>query len=198
MKVKSKTTTPRRYSRFIFPTLIGVQLVVTALLVLYVCHLQRQLNQLSQTTISRLIIDAADGLNRPVERDVHTGRAYIYEQRLMLPVISDTHQRLSYAYSPPSEDSGMWLRIVDETVVGPERARLISAVSNDELFAAVPKFQACIRGYELTFERPQYPSGQEILVKMLSDGRTLYVYHEDLCANGRDKMIGYLQQIDSY
>jgi len=198
MKLKSKNNTVKRYSRLIFRAVLVVQLVATVLLVFYVCHLQRQINQLSQTTISRLIIDAADGLNRPVERDVQTGRAYIYEQRLSFPAINDTYQRLSYAYSPSSEDSGMLLRIVDETVVGPERAKLISAVSNDELFAAVPKFQACIRGYELAFERPQYPPGQEILVKMLSDGRTLHVYHEELCSDGREKMIGYLQQIDSY
>jgi hypothetical protein len=64
---------------------------------------------------------------------------------------------------------------------------------------AVPKLQACNRGYAFVFNTPLNERAKELkFSKLLQDGRTIYVYLDSGCKVSEEKFENYLKQIDSY
>ena len=199
MKSKNKKISKIRYTRFIIPALLLIQFVIIGVLAVCVYWQKYAIKQVAPLPVSGLIIDAVDNLSREVKSDPQTGKVYIYEARLVLPATEDPLLKLRYNYTPAGEDYSAELRIVNEAIFQQARVKILAAQNIDDVFKAVPKLQACSRGYHLSFEKSEDSfGGREIFTKKLKDSRTLYVYLEDTCGDNSDKMIPYLKQIDSY
>lgn len=170
----------------------------------YLAVMQRilddRVNELSTIKIGSLILEAVDNLNDPLPINPQTGEKYIPEARLRLPANSSSSNRLEYYYSAESVDMPEEVRLASTTALASSRTKIMSATSQEALFAAVPRLQACSRGYRITFKNdiPIEDGLTVVLEKTLKDGRFLRVLEEEACDMPDYFDISYLKQIDSY
>ena len=200
MKNKQNSSKPIP-TRKVIKGLLAIGIVSLLLFAGFWINFLRLDNKRAQTAILRgMILDAAEGLRKPVPVDAQSGQVYIHEVHLTLPEQGNRTQAL-YSYSKP-ENPGDFieeLNIVDVSAVRIAKPELNNAQNTDQLFAALPKFQACNRGYFLTFKpAPSYEDAPLIFSKKLKDGRTLYVSKENTCSTNSGTFVTYLKQIESY
>lgn len=193
-----------RLHKLIIPTLLIVQLIAIGAVAFYADHTRQRIVPLEGDQTKTLIIDAIDGLTNEPAIDPKTGEVYIYEERLVLPPKLQANPHLGYFYTSGDDEAkvGAEIRLIDMSNLGQAKAKVIGAMDIEKTFEAVPKLQACSRAYQLTFaERvgdDMVAGTQKVFEKKLKDGRTIYVYLEDSCSENKDKLIPYLQQVESY
>ncbi len=196
--IKKSSALNTRFQRFILP-LVLIQFLAILILAFYARFTQTQLQELSTIKIGSLIINAVDGLTDEPNIDPQTGNIYIHEAQLMLPVQNDPGPKLLYRYTPADESGqGEEVRLIDKSYFNQAKVPMVNSQSIEQLFDALPKLQACNRGYQIQFVKRTETDIPLIFEKQLKDGRTIYVYLEDLCSQTKDTMVPYLLQIDSY
>lgn len=198
MKTRNKKKPKKNLKALVIPAIITLQFAAIAGLLMHSLYLKHKVAQFEPAAISRLIIEAVDSIGHDVNYEAQTGKIYFHESRLVLPATEESSLKLRYYSNPAADGTPAELRLIDETAVRPAKSKVISAASLDELFEAVPKFQSCSRGYLLSFKELKDPGGSHVFSKLLKDGRTIYVYMEELCNDNSVTMIPYLNQIDSY
>jgi hypothetical protein len=201
--MKKIKITKQFLKRLILPTIILVQLVLIACLAWYAywTHIDVRSQATSPPlTISMLIIRATEALTLPVPTDAQSGRIYIYEAKITLPPPPDRSYSLYYNYRPDLTGAHAELNFMDKQAVDMQKAKVYAFGSVNDVFAAVPKLQACSRGYQIFFAPAgkNDTDGKLVFTKKLKDGRTAYTYLEDLCSDNKDKLTPYLNQMDSY
>lgn len=197
---KNKTQKKRAGIR---PVLFGAGAAVVAVLVglqlWFNLFLYRQQALLGVEKIQFLIVDAVRGLSREVPRDPQSGQLYIPEARLTLPP-SDEIGTLRYSYSKASEGFSEEVRLASQTAISSGVSGVVSSVTMEETFQAVPKLQACSRQFMITFgASPDDTDGYELqFQKPLADGRTANLLLSIDCSDFSDELTDYLRNIDSY
>lgn len=140
-------------------------------------------------TMRGLISEAMDNLQQPVLRDPKSGDYYLPELKLTVPA-SENLWRLKY-YADAKEQTA---NISVQSVMSRAKSDMITAKSVEELFRHVPQYQACSRGVQLQFTKPQEGISWQ---KQLADGRTLYAYADKDCSS-IGELSNALRTIDSY
>ncbi|MDB5161206.1 MAG: hypothetical protein JWO96_586 [Candidatus Saccharibacteria bacterium] len=135
----------------------------------------------STAHIRELILRSVRALKKDAPVDPRTGDIYFPESRLFLPD-PGLLQPLTYLYDKGNvTDSQGELSISTYPIRGP--AAFYNAQNTKDLFAAVPKLQACSRGIKIVTKKfPQTDNQNELKQTVhLSDGGDLYVYIEKDC-----------------
>jgi hypothetical protein len=176
--MRQKTTKRRTKSPILlrkWPIVAGAVLVIAVSSGLLYWHHQRQGDN-DITEIRELILMAVEGLSVPAPVDARTGDVYFPPAKLYLPTTQVLPQ-ITYGYEPESQT----LRVSTKQVVSATGSKLYSAHNNEQLFALVPKLQACSRGLLLSPDTQQDSSLVHIGDTTVRDGRTLHVYNERQC-----------------
>ena len=183
---------------------LGVLLVVLIALATGACLVTQKVryynaaaNQANMVGIRELVLLAVRGLKKDAPVDARTGDVYFPESHLFLPN-PKMALPLTYMFDTGDiTDSQGELSISTYPVFG--TTELYSAKDAKDMFAAVPKLQACSRGIKLVYK--QYPANDSHnLLKhtvLLSNGKTLYIYVEKDCPN-LNLTADLLQRIQSY
>jgi hypothetical protein len=154
-------------------------------------------NQSGISNVRELILLAVRGAKKDAPVEPKTGDIYFPESKLFLPnphmVLPLTYVFDEDAVSGPIEN----LSISTYPVRGSEG--LYTAQNNEELFAAVPKLQACSRGIKLSYEQFPISDTDDALQHTihLSNGKTLYMYLEKACPDLKEAADA-LQAIQAY
>jgi hypothetical protein len=138
-------------------------------------------DQASITQVRELIILAVRGLKKDAPVDYKTGDVYFPESRLFLPN-PGLPLTITYLYDKGDvTNSQSELSVSTYPVRGTET--LYTARNNDELFAAVPKLQACSRGIKIVHQHFSRDDTQNELkhTVRLSSGKDVFVYLEKEC-----------------
>jgi hypothetical protein len=186
--------------KLILPTIIFVQFILIGVLAWYVYWTRIEVRLQSTDKISTLIVSAIEALNWSVPMDAQTGRLYIREAKITLPPAQDRSYALYYNYMPPFPGTQAELTLKDKLNVDMQKSKVLAAPDVNSVFNFVPKLQACSRGYQIFFSPAgkNDTEGKLVFTKELKDGRTVYVYLEDACSDNQDKLVPYLQQMQSY
>ena len=138
-------------------------------------------NQAGLVEIRELILLAVRGLKKDAPVDPRTGDIYFPESKLYLPN-PGIPLPITYLYDKGDvTNSQSELSVSTYPVRGTEK--LYTATNQYELFAAVPKLQACSRGIKLVYQKfPSSDTQNELKSTVrLSNGKDLYVYVEKDC-----------------
>lgn len=138
-------------------------------------------DQANIVEIRELILLAVRGVKKDAPVDPKTGDVYFPEAKLYLP---NPHTALSLTYLEDTgniADSQSSLTVSTYPVLG--TTSLYTAQNTKQLFAAVPKLQACTRGVKLVYQKFPANDNQNVLkhTVQLNNGKTLYVYVEKDC-----------------
>lgn len=189
MKTRTKRATRQTKKKLIIGAIVAtVSLVlVGAILGIYkVRYYNDAATQAGLVQIRELIILAARGLKKDAPVEPRTGDVYFPEAKLYLPN-PGTVLPLTYLYDKGDvTNSQAQLSISTYPVRG--TVALYSSRSQESLFAAVPKFQACLRGIKLV-RQPFATSDVDNELRhkvLLNNGQTLYVYLEKACPDLRE------------
>lgn len=198
-KQKTYIKNPKKYVSSI---LITILVLIIGIQSFYIVRSRMDLKYLNELPIKHLIIMAVDNLHQDLPIDAKTGNYYLAGPKLVLPPSTDNRTRLVYSYTPdmPEGDTSAELHLSSFYNISSEKVKLFSAQGMNDTFAVVPNLQACSRGYNLKFKQDKNDSdlGDLLSTKQLSDGRTIYIRKEKLCRENNDKILEYLNQIDSY
>lgn len=200
MNVKNIKKYPKQKIAIIMLSIVSLLLVlglaVGAYFISYIWKVQKDE---SNSRISTLILQAVDGLNRPVPIDAQTGKAFLPQVRLSLPISDNaTVDELQYRYSPALNGNSEELSIVNSYGFIKARSSLISAQKSEETFNMANQLQACARGYQFLLNPNNERQRTLRFTKKLNDGRELYVYLDNGCNDINDDFENYLKQIESY
>jgi hypothetical protein len=138
-------------------------------------------DQASLVNVRELILLAVRGVKKDAPVEAKTGDVYFPESRLYLP---DPKTALPLTYL---QDTGDVSDSQGELSVSlypvPGTAGLYTASNTKELFAAVPRLQACSRGIKLVYNKfPATDTNNKFLYSVhLSNGKELDVYIEKAC-----------------
>ena len=198
--MKNIKITKHSLKKLILPTIIIIQFILIGVLAWYVHSTRIETRLQSTDKISNLIVRAVEALNWPVPTDAQTGRLYFHEAKLTLPPASDPGQGIYYFYTPALTGQQAELKLIDKQTVNMQKGKILAASDMQAVFDAVPKLQACARGYLAVFSpaSSSETDGKLVFQKKLTDGRTVYVYLEAVCSDNQYQMLPYLKQIDSY
>ena len=185
-----------------------IAVILTALIIASIGYVaviqrlqQRQLNDLSTLKMALLVNEAVNNLHEPLPIDAQTGQRYIPEVRLRLPANSDLSSKLEYYYNAAQNEFPEELRVSSVAAMGPQQSKVLSAQNFEMMFEAIPKLQACSRGFQFVLgdDRLKAETGYTVAFeKALADGRALHVYYENECPVPDYFDMNYLKQIDSY
>ncbi len=176
--------------------LLGIIVVVEGFLIIWIWKAQ---TVQSNNKITTLILQAAEGLNSPVPIDATTGKYYIPQAHLVLPIKTYVvGTELEYRYSPVQDDLAEELAIPNSYGFMRARTIMINAQNLKDTFDSVPTLQSCARGYYLLIGADDTGRGRLIFSKKLFDGRQLYVRLDNGCTDRNDDFENYLKQIESY
>ena len=147
---------------------------------------QQAADEASIVSVRELILLAMRGLKKDAPVDPRTGDIYFPESRLYLP---NPHQVLAITYLVDSgdvTDSQSELSISSYPVRG--TTALYTAQNSQQLFAAVPKLQACSRGIKIVHRLfPSTDTQNELKQTVdLHNGQTAYIYLEKDCPELND------------
>lgn len=168
-----------------FVILLAVVLVAVGAAAVIVTQKVRDYNaatdQANIVEIRELILLAVRGVKKDAPVDPKTGDVYFPEARLYLP---NPHTALALTYLEDTgdiADSQSSLTVSTYPVLG--TTSLYTAQNTKQLFAAVPKLQACTRGVKLVYQHFPASDTQNMLkhTVQLNNGKTLYVYVEKDC-----------------
>lgn len=166
-------------------------------------YLLSLIHQGNGDTVKTLIMDAARGMNKDAVIDGPTGKIYLPEAHLVLPAYPQALNRgIKYHYNTAEQGvSEKELTITSYRSLASSMTELNSASTIEQVFAHVPKFQACNRQIDITVKDmgPQLnDSYQKVATKHLNDGGDIYMYLDQGCKENSEELIAYLQQIQSY
>lgn len=185
MKKQTKKATGRTKKQFITLaclTVVAILILVGTVLGIYkVRYYNDAANQAGLVQIRELILLAVRGLKKDAPVEPRTGDVYFPESKLYLPSPGMTLP-LTYLYDKGDvTNSQAELSISTYPVRGTES--LYTARTQESLFAAVPKLQACSRGIKLVYQQfPDSDADNELKHKVqLNNGKTLYIYLEKAC-----------------
>jgi len=196
MKTKPNQT---RLKRLLLPAILLTQFILIGSLAAYMYFIRKELNLDSNSTYSRLILSSVDVLNKEVKADPQTGIVYIHEAKLTLPPPTDSTQDLLYNYQVAvGFDTGREVRLVDQQNLSLAKNALYNPTNFNNINAAIPKLQACARGYRIAFKNISDVTQTLQFNKQLKDGRMIYVFSENLCSDNTDNVLPYIKQIESY
>jgi hypothetical protein len=192
---KSPVTTSARLRRLVLPVIVGLLIITAVIQGCCIVYLVRQNDAQDKKHLGQLIVRAVDERVRSVPQDPRSGAVFIAEAGLTLPAIPANLGQLVYTYTPAMDDTAAVLNIARQSDMNYAKLPLLSSNGNvDDMFDAVPRFQACSRGLTITADKlgSQVPAGS----KVLGGGTTLHIYAEPLCTN--KDLLAYALQIDSY
>jgi len=202
--MKKPTITKQMLRRAILPAIIIAQFIILIILAGYLYTMQWQFREWSTDKIANQIVLAVDNLVKDTNIDAQTGRVYVYESKITLPPAPNRTYDLKYYYLPAiqnnSQEAKAELNLIDNQSYMMAKSKIYNALDVNQVFQAVPKLQACARGYLVVFEIIQQYQTEKTLVfsKKLKDGRTAFVYVDNNCAESKNRMTSYLKQIESY
>jgi hypothetical protein len=154
-------------------------------------------NQADIVGIRELILLAVRGLKKDAPVDPRTGDVYFPESKLYVPNPGFTLPLTYLQDTGNVTDSQGELSVSTYPVRGTQA--LYTARNSQELFAAVPKLQACSRGVKLVYAPFPANDTQNVLKHTvhLQNGKHLYVYVEKDCPelNG---LADALQQVKAF
>jgi hypothetical protein len=184
MKKKSGRTKASTKNKLIFTTafVLVTVTVITGAYVTYakVSRYDDAANQAEMVSVRELILLAVKELKKDAPVEPRTGNIYFPESKLYLPN-PGTALSLTYVFDTSHADAQSELSVSTNPVRGTQA--LYSARNMEELFAAVPKLQACSRGIKLVHNKFDPNYGQNVLkhTVKLNNGLDLYVYLEKDC-----------------
>lgn len=175
-------------------------LVVILGLFSYLLILTRQVNDLreSPSAIGPVVVLAVDGLNKPLAVHAETGNLFIPEARLVLAPSPISVGDFVYRFTPAEGENIAEISIASSLLINQAKVAVIGANSAKDSLDAVPKLQACARGFKLYFQEKTDFSGTKVFEKTLKDGRKVYAYQEDGCSERRNEIVAYIKYIESY
>lgn len=167
----------------IYAAIVLVILVLATLFYgfLKISYYNKVVDQANIVSIRELILLAVRGVKKDAPVEARSGDIYFPESRLYLPN-PGLPLSLTYLYdSGDITDSQAELSVSTYPVRGTEK--LYSSQNMEELFAAVPKLQACSRGIKLVSQKfPQDDANNQLVQTVnLSTGKDLFVYIEKDC-----------------
>jgi hypothetical protein len=135
--------------------------------------------------IRELILRATKNLGVAAPVEARTGDTYFPQAKLYLPAASSDWP-VAYTYTWDSQERLLSIR--DTNVYERNASLLVQAADIDQLFARVPKLQACARGVVVTDKADfkdwlDKPVLQETVT---TTDRTLYVYTEKACPDNAE------------
>ena len=138
-------------------------------------------NQAGTVNIRELILTSVRGVKKDAPVDAPTGDIYFPEAKLYLPN-PNLALPLTYLYDTGDvANAQSELSVSTYPVWG--TTQMYTAVDQDQLFAAVPKLQACSRGIKVVHNK--FPSNDaDNLLKhtvRLNNGQSVYIYVEKNC-----------------
>ena len=181
--MKRKTKKQQRFGNKKVLLIAGV-IALALLLILFIgkaWYYKQAADQVGAIQMRELILQAVNGLKKEAPVDTRTGDIYFPESRLYLPN-PGLALPLTYLWDKGNvTDSQGELSVSTRPVKG--TTEIITASNNTELFAAVPKLQACSRGVKLVYQKfPADDTNNQLKhTVQLDDGRVLYVYIEKEC-----------------
>ena len=190
MSTKQKHTSKSR-TVIILSVCVGILAAAIVVMGAITAHLLQRDHAQENQRLAHLILDAVDKMNYPLVRDA-SNKQYVPEARLVLPAPAKSLGEVVYSYTSGSPET---LHLATKNSIAAAKYPLLNAQSQpDDIFAGVPKLQACARGVQITFSPI---NGQNAAAtKTLANSRTAYFYTENLCLN--TELLAYAQQIDSY
>jgi len=143
-------------------------------------------DQANLVSIRELIITAIRAVKQNAPVDPRTGDVYFPEAKLYLP---DPGGPTTFTYlfdSVDIADSQSGLSVSTYPVRG--STPLYTAKNMNELFAAVPKLQACSRGIKLVYNKFPQSDKENMFVNTahLNNGKDVYIYIENKCPELKD------------
>lgn len=184
MKQLKKSKNMNRTKNYkIYAAIVLVILVLATLFYgfLKISYYNKVVDQANIVSIRELILLAVRGVKKDAPVEARSGDIYFPESRLYLPN-PGLPLSLTYLYdSGDITDSQAELSVSTYPVRGTEK--LYSSQNMEELFAAVPKLQACSRGIKLVSQKfPQDDANNQLVQTVnLSTGKDLFVYIEKDC-----------------
>lgn len=181
--------------------MLSMLVVAVSILSYFTFIFNQRINTLAEESprFSQLIISAVEGLNKPIPTDAKTGELYLHQTKLHLPAPTQELGDFVYSYFESSDQvTKSELTIASEMLIRQASVRVSAQLTAKSVLELVPELQACARGYKIYFEDIVEQGSPKVLQKTLSDGRTVHIYKEEACKNNSDKILAYLQQIDSY
>lgn len=159
-----------------------------------------------EAVLPSLIISAVEGLAKPAPVDAPTGKIYISDAKLVLPVITYGSEVSDIRYAYFAQQNPKELQVTTSSIMRAAEAKLWTAQSVGEsqddqsraMFAQVPNLQACTRGVHVFFGAQNQSGLTTAGNTQLKDGRTLYFYTEDGCNQNLSSLVAYLKQAQSY
>jgi len=134
--------------------------------------------------------------------DAKTGNVYLREAGLYLPA-PDPSIQLVYSYLPEA-GVGDVFSVTNRHVLNRAEKGFYNARTIDELFQYVPKWQACMQGITLSYQKQDigddsYLDGNSTVQSTirLSNGKDLYVYLDKACPDLQSTVTA-LQKLQVY
>jgi hypothetical protein len=181
--VKKTNKTKNFFQRKHFAVTLAVILIVcvSALAALKIRYYNEASDQAGIVSIRGLILTSVQAVKKNAPVDPKTGDVYFPESHLYVPP-PETPLTITYLYDAGNiADSQSELSVSTYPVRGSEK--LYIAKDMNELFAAVPKLQACSRGVKLVYNKFPASDTNNVLkhTVSLNNGKTLYIYLEKEC-----------------
>ncbi len=169
--------------QIVVAVLIGAVLLLTGLYLLVLCSQQyKQAADVANTSVLRdLILQAARGSKTDAIVEARTGDVYFPKAKLYVPSNPDLSD-LAYDYDSDGAN-GPELTVSSKSIFERSAVKLYNAKTNDELFARVPKLQACQRGILFVYQQLSNDDKRYDLQQSsdVGGGKTLYAYTEKAC-----------------
>lgn len=192
------------FQRELAMSLLVLTLLFAAMMVLTVIMLDRRYKEVSEHSgaiqIRTMVMQAVHELKSDAPVDAKTGDIYFPEARLFIP---RPHEVVNLRYNHSRDgttNEGMATLSLSTESLGTNK--LMSAKSVDELFAAVPGFQACQRGVTLSLEQLTTNQLERELKNTIymPSKKPLYIYVEPACSDhqGLDKIYTVINNIRQY
>lgn len=148
----------------------------------------------STMSIRELVLTAAKGTKTPAPVDHQTGDVYFPQAKLYLPAPS-TPIEFTYMYIPENKE----LSVSATSILNQASVPLYTARDVHQVFAAVPKLQACQRGVRVVFDKV---TNQDEPIELkhtakLKNGKSVFIYMEKSCPE-LEETAGLLAKLQSY
>jgi len=191
----TKKTTPKHKAWFY----IGIAAIILPLLVLgffgklFIWDRFQDGKHMDETyTIRHLVLEAAGNLKVDAPVDPKTGDIYFPQAKLYVPAGNTFERRLTYSYD---EFSG--LSVSNKMVFSKYTVPLYTATNLKDLFAAIPKLQACQRGITVAFAESPHEGTELKATVDVGNGKTAYLYADIGCAD-LENTVNILKELHSY
>lgn len=184
-----------RYLAAIVGACIIAALIIEGLVIRQLWH---NTDQLGQSQVKSVLVDAIRGLNQPPAVEPTTGRQFLPAYHIVLP--ADAKLRLFYREG--GEVSYVWL--TDASKQAQAISKIWSGQDLSATFSGVREAQVCSRLGVISFTDQSSDAATPddklklVIAKKLKDGRTASIYQNSACPYGSDELITLLKQVESF